>query len=356
MGIRQCTQGRALAPCGSRIQNTTTVDAEDSLQGFLCHRHQCQLAHEVFLQVRPEGLVSQAVHHGADGPGQNVDDDVARKQCVRQTIGEPVVQKRFQQWVCVHQHAQQQLEAVEQDGVSGLLCIRAGGPGGEQDAEVRVDQGQPHDDQQQHVVGVPLEDDARAAEHGLPQTEVVGAEERHGLCGQGHKQVREDGERTGGPDQPYEEVGSPHGADAGMVQRATHRHVALQGHAEEVERCVFGGEQSQQDDEAAQGDVDAVEGVAEQEEEDGEGQLDSVIDDHVDEEDVAGIGVEDLSPHSKQKGIGYRYIAWQVYSQRLCKDETDIGEGVLGHDKRNPTVCQIQKMMAAAKGSVAIKI
>ena len=181
----------------------------------------------MFLQVHPEGLVSQAVHHGADGPWQNADDDVAREQWVRQTIGEPVFQKRFQQRVHVYQHAQQQLEAVEQDGVSGLLCVRAGGSGGEQDAEVRVEQGQPNDDQQQQVPGIPLEDDVRATEHRHPHTEDICAKERHRLGSQGDKQVREDGESAGGPDQTDEEVGSPHGADAGVVQRATHCHVAL---------------------------------------------------------------------------------------------------------------------------------
>ena len=116
---------------------------------------------------------------------------------------------------------------MEQDGVSGLLCVRAGGSGGEQDAEVRVEQGQPNDDQQQQVPGIPLEDDVRATEHRHPHTEDICAKERHGLGGQGDKQVREDGEHTDGPDQTDEEVGSPHGADAGVVQRATHCHVAL---------------------------------------------------------------------------------------------------------------------------------
>ena len=231
----------------SRILTPTTVlrPAVDSLWGFQGHRNQRQSAHEVFLQVHPEGLVSEAVHHGADGAWQNADDDVTCEQVVRTTVGEKVAEKRFQQRVCVRQHAQQQLEPMEQDGVSGLLGIHAGCPDDEKYVEVCVEQGQPNDDQQQHVGDFPLAEDVRVAEHHLPHTEDPCAEERYRLGGQGGKQVWEDGECTCGPDQSDEEVGSPHGADAGVVQWETHCHVALECHAGEVEWRVFGAEEGQ---------------------------------------------------------------------------------------------------------------
>jgi hypothetical protein len=59
----------------------------------------------------------------------------------------------------------------------------------------------------------------------------------------------------------------------------------------------------------------------------------------VDEEDVAGIGVEDLRKHRKQKRIGKRFNG-----QRLCNDETNIGEGVLDHGKKGrPESARLKK-------------
>lgn len=79
-----------------------------------------------------------------------------------------------------------------------------------------------------------------------------------------------------------------------MTQRLADGDVALDGHASEVDGCVSGGEDRQQDGEAAHGHIDLVENVAEDANHGGGGQLDGVIDDHVDEEDVTRIFIESL--------------------------------------------------------------
>ena len=84
-----------------------------------------------------------------------------------------------------------------------------------------------------------------------------------------------------------------------MAQRVTDGDVALDGHAGEVDGCVARGEDGQQDEEAAEGDVDLVVDIAEDEEHDGDGQLDRIVDNHVDEEDVAGVFVEHLQREEK---------------------------------------------------------
>lgn len=70
--------------------------------------------------------------------------------------------------------------------------------------------------------------------------------------------------------------------------------VALHRHAGQVQRGVFSGEASNHYEDAANGDVYFVDGVADDEEEDGQRHLDHVVDHQVDNKDVARIGVEDL--------------------------------------------------------------
>ena len=79
-----------------------------------------------------------------------------------------------------------------------------------------------------------------------------------------------------------------------MAKREADGDVALDRHAGQVQRAVFSGEQSHQDEGAADGDAEFVDGVADNEQGDGQRHLDHVIDDQVNEKDVARIRVEDL--------------------------------------------------------------
>lgn len=80
--------------------------------------------------------------------------------------------------------------------------------------------------------------------------------------------------------------------------------VALHRHAGQVQRSVFSGKKSKQDEGATDGDVDFVEDVADDEQDDGQRHLNHVVDHQVEEQDVPRIHVEDLEGGKKNTGAG----------------------------------------------------
>lgn len=242
----------------------------------------------------PEGLVSYAVDDGADGPRQNLHDNVTGKQRIRVIPGEPEQQSLFEERLCIRCHAQQHLETVENDGVSGLPGIFTGRFCSEHNSEIGVEDDEPDNDQVEDVGDVPLLDDVRVWEGSFPQTEHLRIEEVQRLRGQCDKEIRKDGKHAGGPDQTDQQQRPPDGADLHVAKREADGDVALQGHAGQVQRRVLGGDESQQDEDAAEGHVDLVEDVADDEEHHRQHHLDHVIDHQVKKQDVTRIGVEDL--------------------------------------------------------------
>lgn len=90
--------------------------------------------------------------------------------------------------------------------------------------------------------------------------------------------------------------------------------VALHRHAGQVQRSVFSGEESKQGEDATNGDFQSVDGVAEDEQEDSQRQLDHVVDHQVNKKDVARICVEDLQG-------GKKSITSEVRASNLNRDE-----------------------------------
>ena len=82
--------------------------------------------------------------------------------------------------------------------------------------------------------------------------------------------------------------------------------VALHRHASHVQRGVFSGENSKQDEGATHGDIYFVEDVADDEQQDRHRHLDHVVDHQVNKKDVAWIHVEDLTVGKKSEGLFYR--------------------------------------------------
>ena len=125
-------------------------------------------------------------------------------------------------------------------------------------------------------------------------------EEVQRLCGQGDEKIRKNWQHAGRPDWTNQHQSPPDGADLHVAKREADGDVALDRHAGQVQRGVFSGDQSHQDEGAADRDAEFVDGVADNEQGDGQRHLDHVIDDQVNEKDVARIRVEDLEDERKQ--------------------------------------------------------
>ena len=114
------------------------------------------------------------------------------------------------------------------------------------------------------------------------------------LGGQEDEEVRQDGEQAHGPDQPDQDVGFPDRTDLAVAEGDADGDVALDRHAGQVERGVEGGDDGDDEQDEAEGHVDLIQGVADNVEEGGQGQLHHVVYHQVDEENVARVRIEDL--------------------------------------------------------------
>lgn len=88
-------------------------------------------------------------------------------------------------------------------------------------------------------------------------------------------------------------------ANLNMTQGETDGYVALHCHASQVQRGIFSGEESKQHKDAADGDIEFVDGVADDEQDGSQHHLDHVIDHQVNKEDISGILVENLERYRK---------------------------------------------------------
>ena len=105
----------------------------------------------------------------------------------------------------------------------------------------------------------------------------------------------------------------------------TYSDVALHCHAGQIERAVEGGEDGDDQQEAAERDVDGVEGVADDVQKHTNRQLNHVVDNQVDEEDVSRVHLEDLQETEAVQwlGMGHNFRISDSHqfdkkSNRLC--------------------------------------
>lgn len=249
------------------------------------------------LEVLPELFVPQAVDYGAEEAGQDVDDQVVGVPDLQDSAGEDEPQDDLHAGGDVGEHAHGQLGAVEQDGVPGSLgwhLLRGECSGCKQDPQVGEDQSEEHAGEVDDVEDLSFlrqdgvfEDIVAQAEHRL-------MEEAQGLGGQRHKEICDVWSHRDEPNQANDHVGPSDCADLRVAQRLTDGDVALDGHARQVDWGVPSGEDCHQDEDAADGHVDLVQNVAEHKESDGDGQLDGVVDHHVDEKDVPRVFIKSL--------------------------------------------------------------
>jgi len=91
-------------------------------------------AQQVSFEMFPEGLVPQPVHDGADEAWDDLHDHVRGKSDLQQFCWEEIQQASFQCSAHIGDHTQEELQAMQQDGVSGLPGIATGGSRCEHDA------------------------------------------------------------------------------------------------------------------------------------------------------------------------------------------------------------------------------
>lgn len=199
----------------------------------------------------------------------------------------------------VRGHAEQHLEAVQDDGVSGLHRVFTCCFCSQQNLKIGVKYGDPDDEQEQRVGDVSLLGDDVLWERRVSETEHLRMNNGQMLCGQSDDQVRRGRDRGGRPHQQDQRQRSLDGPNLEMVKREADSAVALQGHAGQVQGRVLGGDHGQQQENPAHADVDPVDGVTDDEQHDGQVHLDQVIHHQVDEEYVAWVHVEHLPKKKK---------------------------------------------------------
>lgn len=238
---------------------------------------------QVLHHVPPEGLVPQPVNHGADEPRQDLDDDVGSEAYGRGLLGQQVQQALFEHGSSVDEHAQHQLETVEEDGVPGLFKVHRSSLGSKHDPEVSVVECEPNQDEADDVGRVPLLDAVGTREDEISGAENLRVEEVQRLCGQQDEEVRQDGAGTRDPDQSNQDVGFPHRTDLCVAQGDADGDVALHYHPGQIQRGVEGRDDDGDQQDEAEGEVDGVQSVTDDVEERGQEELQHVVYHQVDE-------------------------------------------------------------------------
>ena len=81
---------------------------------------------DILLQVPPEGLVSEAIQDGVDKTGKNLGQDKRGELHPREASREELYEGLQHHGLNIPHHAQQHLEAMQQDGVVRFLGVLAG--------------------------------------------------------------------------------------------------------------------------------------------------------------------------------------------------------------------------------------
>ena len=217
-------------------------------------------------------------------------------------LGEKVQQGRLKYGHYVSHHAEQELEAMQKQSVPRLLHICVGRLGREQNIEIGEEQGQPDHNQTDDVGGVPLLD--AAPEDCVPGAENPGMKEAWRLHYHEQEDVGQDGDGTRPPNQTYQDVGSLHSANLQVTHREAHSYIALHCHTGQVEGGVEGSADGDDQQEAAERNIDGVEHVADYVQKPRQRQLDHVVENQVDEKVVSRVHPKDLQEielvHCKQ--------------------------------------------------------
>ncbi len=158
---------------------------------------------------------------------------------------------------------------MEDDRVSGFLNIFASCFRSKQYSEVSVKDNKPNYSKIYNICNIPPLNNVGVWKNSFPEAEHSGMKEVQRLCGQSDEQIRKNRQHACCPDETNQRQSSLHSADLHMAQREADGDVTLHCHASEVQRCVFSGEKSKQDEDATDRDIYFVDGVADHKQDDG---------------------------------------------------------------------------------------
>lgn len=235
---------------------------------------------------------------------------------------------------------------MKEDSITSLFGIRFGWFSRKHDLEVSVNKCEPDKRQIHHVRDILLLHQVRVSEHWVTAAEDPGVKEGQWFRGQEDEEVREDANGTHEPDETNEAVGASRRTDLCVAKRVADGDVTLNSHAGQVQRRVERSEDGNHQQETTEGDVNGEENVADDVQEYSDGQLNYVIEHHVDVEDVAWVLRENSVPeegvnkrpvdvvdgdaqshhyhifgHCRCKSVSYSdcgHIAWKVHFFYMC--------------------------------------
>lgn len=216
---------------------------------------------------------------------------------------------------------------------SGFLCIVIRLSGSEHDPAIGVKYSDPNHHEKDPISNVPLSDQEKVGKQALPETEYGGEEEARWLRGDDYEQIRQSQKSCYGPQQCHSSQRPARCTDLGVAEWSVDGDVALCRHAGQAQWGVLGGEDGQQDQDAAQGGMDPVDGVAGDKQDHGHRHLNHVVDHQVDEEDVARVGVEELEGGKRngKRGSSLNLLGSPVSVNRhSCVHYLVLAEGVNG--------------------------
>lgn len=277
---------------------------DSSCSALNCLLRCSDFAEQIPLEVLPHGVVPHAVDDGADGARQDLHNDEAGKERVCLVLWEGLQDELVQLGGRVCGGAEQHLNCMQQNCVSGFLGTFARGFCSKQNLEVRVKDNDPNYNQI-HIIGVvSLLDGERIWEGGFSDTKNSGMKKFQRLCGQGDEQIWKYGHQAGHPHQSNQPVCPFDRPDLGVAERHADGDVALRRHAGQVQRRVLAGEEGDQDQDATDGNAELFDGVADDEQGNGQNQLHHIVDHHVNKKDIARIRVENLREKFRHVHLG----------------------------------------------------
>lgn len=211
---------------------------------------------------------------------------------------------------------------MEENSVSGFFKVCSCFLGSKQNPEISVKECEPDQGETNDVRHLPLLLAVVASEHEISGTEHLRVKELQRLCGQEDEEVWQDGTCTRSPDQTNQDVGFPDGADLAVTEGDADGDVALDRHSSQVQWRVEGGEDGDDQQDEAEGYTDFIQGVADDVEKSGQGQLHHVVYHQVDEQNVTRTRIEDLQDKgSEKKGILQTNNALCDIKHRPCSSQ-----------------------------------
>lgn len=184
---------------------------------------------------------------------------------------------------------------MEENSVSGFCNVDSRSLGSKHNPEVSVEEREPDQGKTNIVWSISFPQTVSASEHEISGTKQSRVKKLQWLCSQKDEQIWEDREWTRSPDQTNQDVGFLDSTDLSMMEGDTDGDVTLDCHAGQIEWCVEGGGNGNDQQDEAEGRIHFVQGVADDVKEGWQDQLHHVIYHQVDEQNVTRVWIKDLN-------------------------------------------------------------